>query len=205
VAAAIPAQARTNNASIFRLARALLTLRAVVPVTAADEAMAFNMWYERTGRLGFLRESRDHYYEKFLYALLCATRPLGADSVLAEAWASAQAEGLPPSEAARVEAFRSPVVSWLLALCWQLSVAQGGGVWYVAGDSAAKLIGCSGPTAWLWLKTLVRLRVLEVVEPGKLHWATRYRYLPLEVSREKRKQTNAKRHEEKEHAEHARC
>ena len=82
VAAAVPSEPRTNNAALFRLARALLALKAVRPVTPEDEALAFDFWYERTDGLGFLREDREHYQEKFLYALLCAKRPLDRKSVV---------------------------------------------------------------------------------------------------------------------------
>jgi hypothetical protein len=135
---------------------------------------------------------------KFLGQCARVTRPLGESSLL-EAWEKAQANGAPPVEAARVNVFKSEVVSRLLALCWQLSVASGGGVWYLAGGTAASLVGCSGVTAWNWFNILVQLGVLEIAEPGTTHRATRYVYKPLESGHEKeRKLNHAKRHPEKQ-------
>lgn len=178
----VPSREHSNNAALFKLARAL---KAVEPSTGAllspaQKTEAFQNWFERTAALGLLRQGqgRDDYLTEFLRAWQCAAWPLG-DSPVALAWEKAQSEPL-PTEAAY---FESESRKQLVALCYQLHLAAKGRQWFLAGRTAAQLLVEKHRTVALWLSNLVALGVLEIVERGTAVRATRFRYLPQSSSK----------------------
>jgi len=165
----LPTQPRRNNRSLFLLARALISLERITPVSTADRLRAFSMWYERTGNLGFIRHTREQYQLEFMNAIRSAEHPLG-ESPIDEAWKKVQTEPLPLEAAI----FDEETPRKIMALCVHLDRATAS-PWYLSCRTAGKLLGLSHTACSVWLGGFVRMGLLNVMEPGTKQRATRYR------------------------------
>ena len=175
VSMSLPSREHANHVALFKLARALkaFEISTGALLSPAQKSAAFQDWYGQTLALGLLRQgqARDDYMSEFLSAWQHAQWPLGNDPVQT-AWQKAQLEALPP-EAAH---FEGESRKRLVALCWQLHLAAKGH-WFLAGRTAAQLLGAKHRTVALWLSNLVALGVLEIVSESTTVKARRYRFL----------------------------
>jgi hypothetical protein len=69
----------------------------------------------------------------------------------------------------------------LVSLCRQLQIVAGDGPFYLAGRTAARLIGVEHPQGARWLKLLVFDKVLALVHRGTRNRASEYRYIAADV------------------------
>lgn len=175
VSLSIPTAPRRNNKSLFKLCRALLSLDRVTPLTMTDRMDAFAAWYERTAKLGFLRDGqeREHYLAEFLHAMKTANVPLDESPVDA-AWRNVQTQS-PPAEV-ELFGFDTEPPKLIVALCYQLDKAAGGKPWYLSCRDAARLVGISYRSAAGWLSGFVSVGLLEAVAPATKFRAVRYRW-----------------------------
>lgn len=172
---ALPDRVHTNNAYLFRLARALKALEVGTGPSSHQQRMeAFNLWYAEADARHLLRQdqSRDEYLVEFMNACKKAKTPLGT-SPAEQAWKQAATEPLP----AEASAFESPEGKLLVALCYQLHRLSNGEPWFLAARTAARLTGRTHTTAATWLSALVQMGILEVVGEHTATRATRYRYV----------------------------
>lgn len=171
VSLSLPSAPRCNNSSLFKLARALKSLELKKPLSPQDFSTAFSQWYDRTKALGFIRHSKDDYFNEFMNAIATAKYPLG-ESPIDTAWAKAQSEPLPKE----ADHFEEQAPKMLVALCYQLAQASAGKPWYLSCRSAAKLVGLSPQACAKWLRGLAAIRILEITSPGTKRAAARYNW-----------------------------
>lgn len=172
---ALPDRVHTNNACLFKLARAVKALEVDTgPLSRQQRMEVFSQWYAETQARGLLREgqTRDDYLVEFMNACKKAKFPLGA-SPAEQAWKLAAKEPLP----AEADVFESPEGKLLVALCYQLHRLAEGEPWFLAARTAASLTGRSHTAAATWLSALVQMGILEVVAQYTANKATRYRYI----------------------------
>jgi hypothetical protein len=171
---ALPDRVHTNNACLFKLARALKALEECNgPLSYKERMEAFSSWYAEANARGLLRptQSRDDYLVEFMSACKKAISPLGK-SPAELAWKLAGTEPLP----AEAGVFELPEGKLLVALCYQLHRLSKGVPWFLATRTAACLTGRSHAMAATWLSALVEMKILEVVQEHTATRATRYRY-----------------------------
>jgi hypothetical protein len=158
---------RRNNASLFKLARALLLLP---PLSSAELFTTFDRWFDETKKRGFARNSRQQYLDEFMNAIRTAKKPLDK-SPIDLAWERVQVES-PPKE---VEYFvGDELAQQLLCLCFQLHTSAGGQPWFLASRDAARHLKTSHTCCAKLLAGFVAMRILAVTDPGTMHKARCY-------------------------------
>jgi hypothetical protein len=176
VSLSIPKHPHQNNAKLFTLARALLTLEINSgEISHQEKNRAFGLWYDDTKQLGFLRHelSRDDYRMEFLNALKTAKIPIGKkDELVRHAWAAVQSETMPAEDLG----FSDQRIIRFIALCRQMECLSDGQPWFISTRDAADLIGVSRTVTAQWYRALTALGVLEVKQPPTARHATRYRF-----------------------------
>ena len=177
VALALPTDIHQNHKKLFVLARALKAVEKRRGREFSQEELrrVFGQWHVAARRWLRPEKSSDDYWFEFLEARDNAKYPLG-EGVLQRAWEAAQKAPLP--KVARQ--FETPSLRLLVALCRELQRAAGDAPFYLSYRMAQTLLRPqSSSTAALWLKGLVRSRVIKVIVKGgpETNKATRYRYL----------------------------
>ena len=166
----IPEKEHQNNAVLFRLARAMLALKA----SQKETMRAFDLWYQKSAACRMLRpgQSRDQYLVEFMNARRRAKLPLGAGPAEI-AWKLASTTPPPPE----AKLFESPEGKLLVSLCWQMNKLAKGESWFLATRTAARLTGMSHTKIATWLSALVQMGILEITALYTKDRATRYRYV----------------------------
>jgi hypothetical protein len=174
VSLCIPDTPHRNNSALFRLARALLSLKKQAPISKSEELSAFDSWYELAAGRGVLRpeQARDDYLVEFMNALNKAKFPLG-EGPAEHAWKLAQSAPPPPE----ASVFQSVEGKLLVGCCYQLHVLSNGEPWFLSARMAATLTGRSHTQIATWLSALVQLGILKIVEQHTASKATRYQYV----------------------------
>jgi hypothetical protein len=170
----MPSKKGQNNALLFKLARAILTLtRKGQHFEQAELDAIFDSWYKRAHE--FLREgqTKEAYYLEFLNACQRAKYPLGSAKI-AEAWENAKSQPL-PEEAKK---FEDQGLRLLVAFLKQMQIQAGQKPFYITYRDCAALIGHpSHTTVVKWFGALTQLKYIRVAEAGNETRATRYLYI----------------------------
>lgn len=175
---AIPRVVHNNNEMVFNLARALLNFEnhRGSKLEAAELKQSFGLWYQLTGNAGFLRpeQTRPQYWLQFLNAYKSAKVPLGA-GVINLLWKAIQDGPFPPEANEFFEDRESRLV---VALCRRLQLHSEPEPFYLSCRTVQALLH---QKSHLWaarlLGSLCTLKIIQEVEKGNGHRASRYRYL----------------------------
>ena len=179
----LPERHRETNLCLFRLARALLSLKIHLgrSLSEREQAEAFDQWFERSSALGFLSRGLSYYRDKFELDCAKAKVALGTGSILA-AWSLVQSEPLPPE----VELFDPSECHQrlLVALAYQLHRQSQvtGEEWFIPCRKAGPLLGVSHTEAAGYLKQLRERGVIDVLRGHTRLRATRYIYVSQTIS-----------------------
>ena len=167
-----------NHERLFTLARGLkaVELHQGQPLTEAELKNIFGQWFDEAKLhlkkgLGF-----DDYWFEFMEGFDNVEHPLGA-GVLDAAWAKS-ASASPPVVA---EQFQDLNLRRVVSFCRELWRFRNQQPFFVSCRTLQRLLGHPDHVrAARWLRGLVRLKILGVVEIGNAtnRKATRYRYLP---------------------------
>lgn len=171
----LPANGNQTASRLFKLARGvkMLEKQSGYAFTAADMEQIFQLWHEQSRPFLRFKQTEQQYMTEFLLAYDNARRPLDEDD-LQTAWQRAQTEPLPPS----ANKFRSNEMRQLVALCWQLQLAQPDQPFHLSCRNAGHLIGVDHVQAARFLVRLVAEQILTITKKGeqKTGKATRYRF-----------------------------
>ena len=172
VRCALPDQIHRNNHALFVLARAVKSLELQHGEFSPEQLrQLFAQWHAKAVKFLRLGQTKEDYFVEFLIIRL-AKHPLGS-AVIGKAWKLAQERPLPP-EALE---FETPQLQLLVALCFQLHIANNPNPFYLSSRTCQKLFGHeSHSTAAKWLRSLCALKIIVEVEKGDAKRATRYRY-----------------------------
>ena len=177
VASAVPSNRHQNHKLLFRLARAVKALekRFGRELSQTELRELFDGWYDRAAP--FLREgqSRDEYWFEFLEGYEHVKYPLG-EEVITKAWEKAQRSSSP-----RIAMqFESSEIRLVVSLCRELQRVAGRQAFYLSCRTVQRLLHHETHTkAALWLRGLVRSKIIKEVEKGGAltNKASRYKYL----------------------------
>ena len=159
---------------LWTLARALKTLERNRDgkFTVTELREIFNRWYDLSKPYLRPEQTKQDYFSEFMRAYDRAIKPLD-ESALADAWARANSEPLPPEA---LELAEYPDLQRLISLCRQLQIFAGEQPFYLSCYVVQRLFKLDNhTTGWKWLRMLSTMQIIEVVKQGDAHRATRYR------------------------------
>ena len=177
IALATPTNSHQNHRCLFLLARGVRALgrQRGRELSTGERRKVFGAWYQRATPFLNTGQSKDEYWFEFLEGYERVKSPLGEEAIT-RAWK--QAHLLQPPKAA--EQFEHPQIRLLVALCRELQRAAGHEPFYLSCRTVQRLFRHDlHTTAALWLRGLVRSKIIEEVEKGgpQTNRASRYRYL----------------------------
>jgi hypothetical protein len=155
IAASLPSGPDPHNRKIFELARRLKA------IPGLDDSLEFlkmvvRKWHSQSPPAIHTQPFQDSWLD-FQTAWVRVVRPYG--SVLQSAFQAACRDPLLPIDG-------TSELGKLAALCRNLSVATGGGSFFLSCRSVEQLFGVSRMTAWRWLGQLVFVGVIKAVQKG---------------------------------------
>lgn len=158
----LPKAEHQNDDCLFTLARELLDVEREEgrQLTLPELESVFDGWYARNEYLD-PKNSRDHYWLKFLHAVDSAKVPLSQDA-LGYAIGKADSEPLPPVAAQ----FRDPGMQRLVAVMWQLWLFTRPEPFFITCRDAGAIAGVDYTTASRWLGAFCARRG-GFLDPGK--------------------------------------
>ncbi len=168
ITATLPKELHQRNAALLRLARGLKFDAGLGNLRTATLKPFVKRWHDRA--LPFIAtEPFDPTWVEFVRAWTRARVPLFRD-VLAEAFAAAKANPAPEAEG-----YDTPGVKLLVGLCRHLAGPEGR--FFLSTHAAGTLLDAAAMTVHRWLGMLVADDLLELIERGNTHRATRWRWL----------------------------
>lgn len=174
IQATLPRHEGERNACLMRLARGLKFDAGLKDKPLSEIKPIVRHWHDRAitviGTKPF-----DASWSDFVRAFEVAEIPLLADPVH-EALEKAKqqaAEGLLPPCAGQYD---SEVVRLLVGLCANLAALRHNGRFFLSSHDAASRLGLPPAVAWRYLGMLCADEVIQRVESGDQHTATRYRW-----------------------------
>ena len=168
ITATLPKELHQRNAALLRLARGLKFDAGLGNRRTAALKPLVKRWHERA--LPFIAtEPFDPTWAEFVRAWGRARVPLFGD-VLAEAFAAAKANPAPETGE-----YDTPGVKLLVSLCRHLAGPDGR--FFLSTHAAGRLLGVQAMSVHRWLEMLAADDLLEVIERGTTHRATRWRWL----------------------------
>jgi hypothetical protein len=173
IARALPTGPGQRHRQVFKLARALKAIPALVDADPRDLKPLVRQWHKAA--LPFITTSAfEETWIDFLKAWPNVRFPLGSDSM---AELLAKVLQMDPPEVARQ--YEQAELRLLVSLCRELQRAAGEGPFYLACRTAGRWLDVDHSTANRWLFLLVRDGVLAEVSKGgpQTKKASRYRFL----------------------------
>jgi hypothetical protein len=171
---ALPTGPHQNHRRLFHLARICRTIGRDrgQNLSSSEVREVFNAWH--TAAAPHLRDDqgRESYFMEFISGMKQVKHNIGSEP-FAIAWQRAL-ESEPPTE---LSGIGDPGIIRLGCLCCELQKIHGDEPFYLSSRKAAELLGHPvHTTAAGWLRGFVAMGLLEVVELGRMHRATRYRW-----------------------------
>lgn len=166
--ACTPKDVREVNRVLFDFAR---RLRGLLPIATVEDLVPYvELWHKAALKTVNTLEWTDVWWD-FIDKWDAVKFPAGSNPL--ELIVQEANDNEPPECSMRY----GGKVGRLVHLLQRLQLKEPDKPFYMAGRTAAKLLGVPHPKPQSWLNHLVREGVLEVVSKGTKHRATRYRYL----------------------------
>lgn len=167
----VPNVAGERNARIFDLARGLKYNAGLADVPLLSLMPIVRRWHELA--LPAIRTKLwGETWADFIHAFDRARHPLGGN-VVNQAALQVDPDDLP----AVANNFDDLPTRRLIGLCWQLSILNPAGRFFISSHDAARRLNIKQPAAWRLLQMLRRMGVIEILQRGNEHRASRYRWI----------------------------
>jgi hypothetical protein len=176
----IPHEPHQNNSALFKFARCIKTLEALEmrQFEMSEHVRAFDRWYGEATSRGVLRsgQSRDQYLMEYLAGYPKVKHLVLETKLLKDAWAMAvNPKAYQPDFSSY---FTSSILHRMISWCYYIQhlADKHGVIWWLSCRDAGRYLGVSHTEANQMINTLIRFKILAVVENSIQSKARRFKY-----------------------------
>ena len=176
----IPNEPHQNNSALFKFARYIKTLEAfeMRNFEMGEHVTAFDRWHCEAKRRSVLRveQSRDQYLMEYLEGYRKVKHLVLEAKLLKDAWDMAiDPRAYQPDFSSY---FTSPIMHRMISWCYYIQhlADEHGVIWFLSCRDAGRYLGVSHTEANQMINTLIRFKILSVVEDSIQLRARRLKY-----------------------------
>ena len=180
ISLSVPSEPHQNHHALFKFARCIKTLEALEmrQFEMAEHVAAFDRWHCKAKSLGVLKvgQSRDQYLMEYLESYQKVKHLVIESRLLNDAWAAAiDPQSYQPDFSSY---FTSLNMHRLIRWCYhiQLLADKSGNQWFLSCRQAGRYLKISHTEANQMINTLIRFKILAVVENSIQSKARRFKY-----------------------------
>ena len=177
----IPSEPRQNHHALFKFARCIKTLEALQmrEFTPEEHVVAFSKWHNEANSRNVLRvgQSRDQYLMEYLESYPKVKHLVADNALLKGAWALANdSQAYQPDFS---NYFTSPILHRIVSWCYYIQrlADERGVIWFLSCRDAGRYLGVSHTEANQMISTLIRFKILTVVENSNQSKARRLKWI----------------------------
>lgn len=176
----IPNEPHQNNSALFKFARYIKTLEAfeMRNFEMGEHVTAFDRWHCEAKRRSVLRveQSRDQYLMEYLEGYRKVKHLVLEAKLLKDAWDMAiDPRAYQPDFSSY---FTSPIMHRMISWCYYIQhfADKNGIIWFLSCRDAGRYLGVSHTEANQMINTLIRFKILAVIESSNQSKARRLKY-----------------------------